>query len=540
MKNIRGISLIIVMMFMAGITILAGCASEESDAPSEAPIDSAEKPAAWQWPEQIHITAQGQSGLAKYVSWASILEADTGMAVRVIPEADPGAAINYLPRGDASLSSTSKQVLSSIIEAKEDFATRDGGPFQVRIVWVHDLANAGFFTRGDSDIETIDDIGPGTRFSVWNMRPSTLNPYRSLLAWAQVDEKDIVWADAGDFGGAMRAIAEGRADIAFGFPTSPQLLEVASSPHGIRFLELNAEADPEGARRWQARDPLYSFAPMASGIPEAIGRWGAVGYVFDITDESADSELVYQVARWLDENFARYEDVYDSNKYMTIDQLMEGLKTTFIPVHEGLIKYLEEKGLWTEAHAQRQIENIAVLNTYQEAYAGAIELADEQGIEISPVNPDWIYLWETYKVEHQIPKIGEHVSLTESGISVIPTEVSLVESETTPAPEGQVKATSGDLIVEIISVTDPVKVNTNISVVVKTNPGAECTIVMTLSEGTVSGFPKDPVKVADENGDVIWEWVLFSHTPEGNTKLEVTATLGENSATATTYFTAEP
>ena len=74
---------------------------------------------------------------------------------------------------------------------------------------------------------------------------------------------------------------------------------------------------------------------------------------------------------------------------------------------------------------------------------------------------------------------------------------------------------------------------------VKTNPGAACKIVMTLSEGTVSGFPKDPEKTADENGDVVWEWTLFTHTPEGPTKLEVTATLDGESVTATAYFTAE-
>lgn len=502
----------------------------------------AETPDTWQWPDQMHIAAQGQSGLTKYVSWTSILEADTGMKVRVVPEADPGTAVLYLPRGDAFMSSVSKNVLADIIEASEDYALRDAGPFQARIVWVHDLANAGIFTRGDSDIKTIYDIGPGTRFSVWNMRPSTLNPYRSLLSWIQVPEDDIIWVDAGDFEGAMRAIAEGRADIAFGFPTSPMLLEVASAPHGIRFLDLNSEADPEGARRWQANDPLYTFAPMASGIEEAQGVWGTVGYLFDITDVSSDPDLVYHTARWLDENYDQYKDAYDSNKYMTIDHLMEGLKTTFLPVHEGLIRYLKEKGLWTEDHDRRQAENIARLDKYQEAYTAAIDLADSRGVEVAPTNPDWINLWETYKVDHQIPLLGEHISLTESGLSIIPTEVPRTEPTETPAepkPEDTPVATSGDLRIEIVSVTDPVKIDTPIKVVVKTNPGAQCKLVMTLSEGTVSGFPKDPEKTADANGDVVWEWTLFTHTPEGITRIEVTATLDGESATATVYFMTE-
>jgi len=401
------------LLVIGAVPVLAGCAIDAAR-----PEDADQ---GWQWPQQVHIAAPGKSGLAKYVSWASIMEADTGMVIRVVQEADPAKCMRYLKDGDMFLSSASKSALRNVIEAIEDHATKDGGPFQARIVWVHDLGNSGFFVRGDSKIETIYDIGPGTRFAVWNMKESTLNPHRSLLAWIQLDEEEIEWVNAGSFPGAMRAVAEGRADIAFGFPTSPTLYEVAAAPHGIRFLDLNAEEDPEGARRWQARNPLYSFGPIATGVPEAIGRWGTVGYIFDITTESANPDLVYHFAKWLDENHEKYRDTYDSNKYMTIDHLMEALKTTYIPVHEGLIDYLREKGLWTEAHERRQQENIDIFNTYIDAYGEAMSLAEDRGIEVSPANPDWIAFWEGYKVENKIPRLGLHMSLTESGEKVVPT-----------------------------------------------------------------------------------------------------------------------
>jgi len=527
-------SIITLLFIIGGMLAFAGCAPG-SGQPEKANQD-------WQWPEQVHIAASGQSGLAKYVSWASIMEADTGMPIRVIPEADPGKCMRYLKDGEMFLSSASKSALRNVIEAIEDHATRDGGPFQARVVWIHDLANSGFFVRGNSKIETIYDIGPGTRFSVWNMRESTLNPYRSLLAWIQLDEEEIEWVDAGSFEGAMRAVAEGRADVAFGFPTSPTLYEVAAAPHGIRFLDLNAEEDPEGARRWQARNPLYSFGPIATGVPDAIGRWGTVGYIFDITTESSDPELVYHFAQWLDENYDSYKDAYDSNKYMTIDHLMEALKTTYIPAHEGLVEYLEEKGLWTEEHEQRQQENIDIFDTYVEAYKEAVSLAESKGFEISPANPGWLTFWETYKVEHKIPMLGLHVSLSESGEKVIPTDIPGTEPQeaaTENRPEATPAATSaGGLSFEFVSVTDPAQINETITVEGETAPGAECKLVMTLSDGTVSGFPKEPVKTANEQGRVKWEWVLFRHTPPGETKLEATASLEGDSVTATYYFTA--
>jgi hypothetical protein len=163
-------------------------------------------------------------------------------------------------------------------------------------------------------------------------------------------------------------------------------------------------------------------------------------------------------------------------------------------------------------------------------------------MEISPANPEWITFWETYKVEHQIPMLGMHVSLTESGKKVIPTNIPEPETQE-PATEQKPGATpaatsAGSLSFEFVSVSNPARRNETITVKGKTAPGAECKLVMTLSDGTVSGFPKEPVRIADEQGNVKWEWVLFHHTPAGETKLEVTASLEGDSVTATCYFTA--
>ena len=121
-------------------------------------------------------------------------------------------------------------------------------------------------------------------------------------------------------------------------------------------------------------------------------------------------------------------------------------------------------------------------------------------------------------------------------------EANLTENEepSTPTEELQTETTStgNGPGFEFISVTNPAKINDTITIAGKTSPGTECKLVMTLANGDVSGFPKDPVKVADDDGNVKWEWTLFRFTPAGETKLEVTASLGGGSTTTTTSFTA--
>jgi len=133
----------------------------------------------------------------------------------------------------------------------------------------------------------------------------------------------------------------------------------------------------------------------------------------------------------------------------------------------------------------------------------------------------------------------QEANLAESEEPLTPTEEPQSETPSTAASQPEsTTSTANGLIFEFISVTNPAKIKDTITIVGKTSPGAECKLVMTLANGNVSGFPKDPVKVADDDGNVKWEWVLFRFTPAGETKIEVTASLEGSSTTTTTSFTA--
>ena len=199
------------------------------------------------------------------------------------------------------------------------------------------------------------------------------------------------------------------------FPSSAQVSEAATAPHGIRFLDLNSDADPEGAARFRESAAMYVFGPITPGsgaTPEAIGVWGTVGYKYEVTRAETDEELVYHFAKWMDENYDVYKGNHASNVDMSFADMMKSLENTYIPIHDGLRQYLIDKGAWTDAHERRQLQNVGLIDAYVQGYTEAMAQAVAQGITINPANDDWVQFWAQYKVDQGIPVISMHQSLT--------------------------------------------------------------------------------------------------------------------------------
>ena len=110
----------------------------------------------------------------------------------------------------------------------------------------------------------------------------------------------------------------------------------------------------------------------------------------------ADEELVYQLVKWLDENYDKYKDAHPWCAQMTIENLLALSETHYQPLHEGTVRYLEEKGLWTDRHQARWQQNVELLDKWIKAYQQAIEYADENEIEVDPENEEWLNVWADF------------------------------------------------------------------------------------------------------------------------------------------------
>ena len=74
------------------------------------------------------------------------------------------------------------------------------------------------------------------------------------------------------------------------------------------------------------------------------------------------------------------------------------------PLHEGAIRYLKEKGIWTDEHQARQDALVKLATDRVALWQSTIAEADAQGIEVSPESEDFKVLWEKAKADAGVTK----------------------------------------------------------------------------------------------------------------------------------------
>ena len=91
---------------------------------------------------------------------------------------------------------------------------------------------------------------------------------------------------------------------------------------------------------------------------------------------------------------------------MAIEHVARVVDYMYIPVHDGVIKYLKEKGLWDEKNDQIQKANVQLFQQYGNAFEKALTMADEKNIKVDPTSKEWRQLLED--VMQDLPDITYH------------------------------------------------------------------------------------------------------------------------------------
>ncbi len=227
-----------------------------------------------------------------------------------------------------------------------------------------------------------------------------------MLAWAQVDVEDIEWVPAASQAGHIRLLMDGKGDIMSGDNTTgAAYYEAESSPLGLSWLDLDAKADPEAAARYLAEAPDTTFAIITDGVPSSMGHYGMTTMDPLLAMADQDPELIYHLTKWLDEKHDLYKDNHPVAAGMTIDNALTVAESKYVPMHEGMVRYLKELGMWTPAAEARLQYNTDLIDSYIKAWNAALLEADAKGIEVNPKNDEWIELWFSYRAP--LPKLHQ-------------------------------------------------------------------------------------------------------------------------------------
>jgi len=345
----------------------------------------------WQWPQRLVLVNYSPEVAVSNGTWAKMLADDTGMKVDLPVEEDLVKRYLGVREGIYDLVPGFSNETAQMFVSERDFAGQT--PFAMGIIWSYSKSNSGFIVNGRSPVREPHDIKPGTKM----VDPSAfigLRFYHALLAWAQVDRKDIVWVPAQNIEEVGEFIASGKAEVAFATPTSKATKIAAKGPDGIHWVELNAEKDPAGAARFSEIYPLAQFGIVPDGAePTAAGTWGTESINYYLVSGIADTELMCRLVAWLDNNYSRYAPLHKDNRFRSCETLLKGLKHTFIPLHPGLIKYLQEKSLWSAGHEKREKRKLALVESYRKAFDEALIAARKQGIH-DAASPEWQAYWD--------------------------------------------------------------------------------------------------------------------------------------------------
>ena|SRR5437016_986797 len=94
---------------------------------------------------------------------------------------------------------------------------------------------------------------------------------------------------------------------------------------------------------------------------------------------------------------------------------------------------------------------------------------------------------------------------------------------------------SEHLSIVLTSVTSPVRHGNAASIIVKTAPGAACTIIVAYKSGPSRAQGLNP-KTADKDGIVSWAWIVGTRTTPGLWPIRVTCSAGDQQATLEASF----
>ncbi|MCJ7594486.1 MAG: TAXI family TRAP transporter solute-binding subunit [Desulfobacterales bacterium] len=237
---------------------------------------------------------------------------------------------------------------------EEAYEKLSGGKgFDIRLAGTGMVLSLGTIVSGNVPAKTMAELKGLKVCGNYANVPSAQVAMTAVLANGGLTWDDVKMVPVPHPGAAVKAVMEGRADAGWASLGMPAVREL-DAKRGARFIGL--DISPEALARKDKYHP-YSFpklhkAGTAPGLATDTWMVGVENYMAcraDIADED-----IYQINKALWEHYEELGAFHPNMKSWNQKNFVS--KKLFIPYHPGAIKFLKEKGLWTDALEARNKE----------------------------------------------------------------------------------------------------------------------------------------------------------------------------------------
>ena len=321
----------------------------------------------------------GSAGYAEASAIADAMGREYGTKVRIQPSGSSIGRLQPVLQKRADIGFLATEAFFAA-EGTEDFGKKRWGPQDIRVS-AGRPASFGLPAAADAGIKSFADL-KGKRMALVAGNPSVNVKCEAYIGFGGITLDDVEVVMFPTYGAAMSSIAQGQSDFTCTTTTPSQMYELAESPRGIIWLEVSPD-DTAGWNRMRAIAPF--FGPNSETVGAGISEEKPVNimaYRYPVMTVRADmdADQVYAFMKAMDDTFDLYKG---ATKVMPRwDLKMSGVPPVDAPFHEGAVRYLTEKGIWTDAHEQWNQARLARLNAlraaWDETMAQGKDLSEEQ------------------------------------------------------------------------------------------------------------------------------------------------------------------
>ena len=313
-----------------------------------------------------------------------------GIKLRIVPVGADTARMTLLRNNKASGAVFSANTLFAW-KGTEDYAVRAWGPQKLRTIWmVGRQYPASPITTENSGIKVMTDL-KGKRVGRYVGSPGLTSLMEANLAFANLTWKDVKAVDVGGYGDCISQMIAGFVDMCHGDAMSSKVLELASSPQGLRWIPM-PNTDTDAWARYVKIMPIYfPVQPkFGAGIPSDNTTWYSTSayptlYAYAETDEAQ----VYWATKSVHEGFDRYKDlVKPEMSWWSIDIFLK--LPLLVPFHNGTVKYLKEIGRWTPEMDAKQNQLLEQEAKMQAAWKRTVEQAEKDKLSDKQFTEVWL------------------------------------------------------------------------------------------------------------------------------------------------------